>query len=150
MSRKEYTVAVAGATGAVGDLMIRVLEERDFPVGEIRYLASSRSVGKVLKWKGEDVPVQELTKDAFGGVDIALFSAGGGRSKEFAPAAVDAGAVVVDNSSAFRMDTVVLPEPGPPEIIIFAGLTPAPSTYNQSKAANSDNYVWFEVLDDFQ
>ena len=119
MSRKEFTVAVAGATGAVGDLMIRVLEERDFPVGEIRYLASSRSVGKLLKWKGEDVPVQELTKDAFGGVDIALFSAGGGRSKEFAPAAVEAGAVVVDNSSAFRMDAdvpLVVPEVNPDDI----------------------------------
>jgi aspartate-semialdehyde dehydrogenase len=119
MSRKEFTVAVAGATGAVGDLMMRVLEERDFPVGEIRYLASSRSVGKVLKWKGEDVPVQELTKDSFGGVDIALFSAGGGRSKEFAPAAVEAGAVVVDNSSAFRMEPdvpLVVPEVNPDDI----------------------------------
>ena len=102
--------------------MIRVLEERDFPVGEIRYLASSRSVGKVLKWKGEDVSVQELTKDAFGGVDIALFSAGGGRSKEFAPAAVDAGAVVVDNSSAFRMDSdipLVVPEVNPDDIALW-------------------------------
>ncbi|UCG37742.1 MAG: aspartate-semialdehyde dehydrogenase [bacterium] len=113
MGRKTFSVAVAGATGAVGELMIQVLQERDFPVGEIRYLASSRSAGKTLKWKGEDIPVQELTRDSFKGVDIALFSAGGGRSLEFAPAAAEAGAVVVDNSSAFRMEAdvpLVVPE----------------------------------------
>jgi len=113
MSRKKFTVAIAGATGAVGELLIQVLEERNFPVGEMIYLASSRSVGRKLKWRGEEIAVRELTKDAFEGVDIAMFSAGGGRSVEFAPAAVEAGAVVVDNSSAFRMEPdvpLVVPE----------------------------------------
>jgi aspartate-semialdehyde dehydrogenase len=113
MSQKKFNVAIAGATGAVGELMIQVLEEREFPVAEMRFLASSRSAGKVLKWKGEDLVIQEMSNDSFDGIDIALFSAGGGRSKEFAPAAVEAGAVVVDNSSAFRMDEdipLVVPE----------------------------------------
>jgi len=119
MSQKLFNVAIAGATGAVGELMIQVLEERNFPVGEMRYLASSRSAGKVLKWKGEDLVIQEMTKGSFDGIDIALFSAGGGRSREFAPAAVDAGAVVVDNSSAFRMEEdipLVVPEVNPEDI----------------------------------
>jgi aspartate-semialdehyde dehydrogenase len=106
-------VAIAGATGAVGVEMLRCLEQRNFPVGQLTLLASARSAGKTMKFKGEDVKVQELTKDSFKGVDIALFSAGGGISKEFAPAAVAAGAVVVDNSSAFRMDSsvpLVVPE----------------------------------------
>lgn len=104
MSRT-YTVAVVGATGAVGEELRRLLDVRGFPVeGDPIYLASARSAGKKLPWKDREVEVQELTEDAFEGVDIALFSAGGGRSKEFAPAAVKAGAVVVDNSSAFRQD----------------------------------------------
>lgn len=119
MSQKKFNVAIAGATGAVGELMIQVLEERNFPVNEMRYLASSRSAGKVLKWKGEDQVIQEMTGESFKGIDIALFSAGGGRSKEFAPAAVEAGAVVVDNSSAFRMEEdipLVVPEVNPGDI----------------------------------
>jgi len=119
MSGKKFNVAIAGATGAVGELLVKVLEERNFPVGEMRYLASSRSAGKVMKWKGEDIVIQELTDDSFEGIDIALFSAGGGRSKEFAPAAVRAGAVVVDNSSAFRMDAdvpLVVPEVNPEDV----------------------------------
>ncbi len=122
MSRKKVNVAIAGATGAVGELMIQVLEERNFPVGEMRYLASSRSAGKVLKWRGEEMVIQEMTKDSFDGIDIALFSAGGGRSKEFAPAAVDAGAIVVDNSSAFRMEEdipLVVPEVNPDDIGLY-------------------------------
>jgi len=122
MSQKKFNVAIAGATGAVGELMIQVLEERNFPVGEMRYLASSRSAGKTLKWKGEDLVIQEMTGDSFKGIDIALFSAGGGRSKEFAPAAVDAGAVVVDNSSAFRMEEdipLVVPEVNPEDIALY-------------------------------
>jgi aspartate-semialdehyde dehydrogenase len=106
-------VAIAGATGAVGVEMLRCLEQRNFPVGQLTLLASARSAGKTMKFKGEDVKVQELTKDSFKGVDIALFSAGGSISKEFGPAAVAAGAVVVDNSSAFRMDSsvpLVVPE----------------------------------------
>ena len=113
MSRKKFTVAIAGATGAVGELLIQVLEERNFPVGEMIYLASFRSVGRKLKWRGKEIAVRELTKDAFEDVDIAMFSAGGGRSVEFAPAAVVAVAVVVDNSSAFRMEPdvpLVVPE----------------------------------------
>ena len=112
MSRK-YTVAIVGATGAVGVEMIKVLERRRFPVGKLVLLASARSVGKTLPFNGQPVAVQELTEDSFAGVDIALFSAGGGISKQFAPAAVKAGAVVVDNSSHFRMDPnvpLVVPE----------------------------------------
>lgn len=100
-------VAVVGATGAVGAEMLRCLEQRAFPVGQLTLLASARSAGKKLKFKGQDVTLQELTPESFAGVDIALFSAGGGISKEYAPHAVKAGAVVVDNSSAFRMDPTV-------------------------------------------
>ena len=100
-------VAVVGATGAVGIEMIKTLEKRQFPVGKLTLLASARSVGKKLKFNGQDVTVTELTKDSFAGIDIALFSAGGSISKEFAPIAAKAGCVVIDNSSAFRMDPTV-------------------------------------------
>jgi len=100
-------VAVVGATGAVGVEMVKTLERRNFPVGKLTLLASARSVGKTLRFRGEDVPVRELKKDAFKGVDIALFSAGSGISREFAPMAARDGCVVVDNSSAFRMDDTV-------------------------------------------
>src|SRR3984957_14794765 len=106
-------VAVVGATGAVGIEMIKTLEKRNFPAGKLTLLASARSAGKQLKYRGQDVTVQELTKDSFKGIDIALFSAGGGISKEFAPIAAKAGCVVIDNSSAFRMDEgvpLVVPE----------------------------------------
>jgi aspartate-semialdehyde dehydrogenase len=106
MSR-QYHVAVVGATGAVGIEMLDVLERRKFPVSKLTLLASPRSAGKTLKFRGEDVPVQALGADSFAGVDIALFSAGGGISKEYGLIAVKAGAVVVDNSSAFRMDDTV-------------------------------------------
>jgi aspartate-semialdehyde dehydrogenase len=106
MNKKPH-VAVVGATGAVGLEMIKTLEKRNFPVSKLTLLASARSVRKKLKFRGEDVTVEELTKDSFGGIDIALFSAGGGISKEFAPIAARAGCVVVDNSSAFRMDEAV-------------------------------------------
>ncbi len=113
MSEKSFNVAVAGATGAVGLVMLEILEERGFPVKNISLLASARSVGKRLRFRGEDIPVEELNEHAFSGVDIALFSAGASRSREFAPHAVTAGAVVVDNSSAFRMEDhvpLVVPE----------------------------------------
>ena len=100
-------VAVVGATGAVGIEMIKTLEKRQFPVGKLTLLASARSVGKKLRFNGQDVTVTELTKDSFAGIDIALFSAGGSISKEFAPIAAKAGCVVIDNSSAFRMDDTV-------------------------------------------
>jgi aspartate-semialdehyde dehydrogenase len=112
MNRKPH-VAVVGATGAVGVEMIKTLEKRNFPVGKLTLLASARSVGKKLKFRGEDITVKELTKDSFAGIDIALFSAGSRISKEFAPIAAKAGCVVVDNSSAFRMDDsvpLVIPE----------------------------------------
>jgi aspartate-semialdehyde dehydrogenase len=98
-----FNVAVVGATGAVGSMMVRVLEERGFPVSELRPLASARSEGRTVEYLGKTFQVRTLSQDSFEGVDIALFSAGGERSREFAPAAVDAGAVVIDNSSAFRM-----------------------------------------------
>jgi len=110
---KRPHVAVVGATGAVGVEMIKTLEKRNFPVGKLTLLASARSVGKKLKFRGEDIAVKELTKDSFAGIEIALFSAGSGISKEFAPIAAKAGCVVVDNSSAFRMDDqvpLVIPE----------------------------------------
>jgi aspartate-semialdehyde dehydrogenase len=118
MSRKKekYNVAVVGATGAVGGAMLDVLERRNFPVNELRLLASERSIGKKLLFRGKEISVQLLTKDAFDGIDIALFSAGASRSLEFAPAAAAAGAVVVDNSSAYRMDPeipLVVPEVNP-------------------------------------
>ena len=101
MNRNPH-VAIVGATGAVGIEMIKTLEKRNFPVGKLTLLASARSAGKKLKFKGTDITVTELTKDSFAGIDIALFSAGGSISKEFAPIAAKAGCVVVDNSSAFR------------------------------------------------
>ena len=112
MNKKPH-VAVVGATGAVGVEMIKTLEKRNFPVGKLTLLASARSAGKTLKFKGQDITITELTKDSFNGIDIALFSAGGSISKEFAPIAAKAGCVVVDNSSAFRQDDnvpLVVPE----------------------------------------
>src|SRR6266540_2862898 len=106
MNRNPH-VAVVGATGAVGIEMIKTLEKRQFRVGKLTLLASARSVGKKLKFRGEDVAVTELTAGSFAGIDIALFSAGGSISREFGPIAARAGCVVVDNSSAFRMDDTV-------------------------------------------
>jgi aspartate-semialdehyde dehydrogenase len=106
-------VAVVGATGAVGVEMIKTLEKRNFPLGQLTLLASARSVGKPLKFRGTEITVQELTPKSFAGIDIALFSAGGNISREYAPRAVSAGCVVVDNSSAFRMEEsvpLVIPE----------------------------------------
>lgn len=109
-------VAIVGATGAVGVEMLLCLEQRNFPLGKLKLLASARSAGKTMKFRGEDIVVEELTHGSFGDVDIALFSAGGGISKEFGPSAAAAGAVVIDNSSAFRMDEdvpLVVPEINP-------------------------------------
>jgi aspartate-semialdehyde dehydrogenase len=116
---QKYDVAIAGATGAVGSEFLRLLEERPFPLASLRLLASSRSAGKKLCFKGRELSVEELTADSFAGCDIAFFSAGGGRSKQFAAAAAEAGAVVIDNSSAFRMDPdvpLVIPEVNPEDI----------------------------------
>ncbi len=123
-------MAVVGATGAVGAEMLATLENRNFPVRGIKLLASHRSVGKKLKFRGEDVPVDELAAGSFKGVEIALFSAGASRSKEFAPAAVKAGTVVVDNSSAFRMDAevpLVVPEVNPEKIKEHKGIIANPN-----------------------
>ena len=109
-------VAIAGATGAVGEEMLKCLEQRDFPVGELTLLASARSAGRKLRFRDREIAVQELSHDSFQGVDIALFSAGGRLSLEFGPSAAAAGAVVIDNSSAFRMDPevpLVVPEVNP-------------------------------------
>jgi aspartate-semialdehyde dehydrogenase len=119
MRKDGYVVAVAGATGAVGEVMLQVLEQRKFPVRRLVPLASERSVGKRLTFCGEEVRVEQLSRNAFKGVDISLFSAGASRSQEFAPASWEAGAVVVDNSSAFRMDRdvpLVVPEINPQAI----------------------------------
>jgi len=116
MAEKMVNVAVAGATGAVGNQMIRCLEERNFPVRSIKLLASKRSVGRELRFRGDLFSVEELTDESFAGVDVALFSAGGDTSLKFAPLAAEAGCVVVDNSSAWRMDPevpLVVPEVNP-------------------------------------
>lgn len=123
-------LAIAGVTGAVGQEFLKILEQRDFPFDSLRMLASSRSVGKKIKFKNKEYIVQELTVNSFNGIDIALFSAGGARSKEFAPAAVKAGAVVVDNSSAFRMDPdvpLVIPEINPEAIEQHKGIIANPN-----------------------
>lgn len=119
---KEFNVAIAGATGAVGEVMLETLEQRNFPVRNLKLLASERSVGKKLNFRGEEIPVEKLEKSSFKNIDIALFSAGGDRSKEFAPYAAEAGAVVVDNSSCFRMDPdvpLVVPEVNPQDIALY-------------------------------
>lgn len=113
MGRKEYNVAIAGVTGAVGKVFLSILEERNFPVKNLIPLASYRSAGKKIKFSGEELEVKELKKGSFTGVDIALFSAGASTSREFAKYAADSGSVVIDNSSAFRMEEdvpLVVPE----------------------------------------
>ncbi|MBN2449415.1 MAG: aspartate-semialdehyde dehydrogenase [Lentisphaeria bacterium] len=127
---RTYRVAIAGATGAVGTEMIRMLEKRDFPVADLRLLASERSVGVKLSFRGEPTPVEKLTEDSFRGVDMALFSAGAPRSREFAAAAVRAGAVVIDNSSAFRMRAdvpLVVPEVNPEDAARHQGIIANPN-----------------------
>jgi aspartate-semialdehyde dehydrogenase len=125
-----FNVAVVGATGAVGSMMLRVLEERGFPVTELRPLASARSEGRVVEYLGKPFIVQKLTGDSFEGIDIALFSAGGERSRDFAPSAVAAGAVVIDNSSAFRMAPnvpLVVPEVNEDAIQAHEGIIANPN-----------------------
>ena len=116
MTKKSYVVAVVGATGAVGAEMIKVLEDRDFPVSKLVPLASEKSIGRTVEFCGKELPVEVLEAGSFAGVDIALFSAGGEVSLEFAPIAAAAGAAVVDNTSAFRMEPdvpLVVPEVNP-------------------------------------
>lgn len=126
----QYNVAVVGATGAVGQEFVRLLEERDFPLGSIRLLASSRSAGRRLPFRGRELTVEELTPESFSGCDIAFFSAGAERSRTFAPCAVKSGALVIDNSSAFRMDPsvpLVIPEINPEDIEKHQGIIANPN-----------------------
>ena len=129
MNRNPH-VAVVGATGAVGIEMIKTLERRNFPVGKLTLLASARSVGKPLTYRGQTLTVQELKRDSFQGIDLALFSAGGSISKEFAPLAVQDGCVVVDNSSVFRMDAnvpLVVPEVNAEDVKWHQGIIANPN-----------------------
>lgn len=125
-----YNVAIMGATGAVGQVLLEILAERDFPIGELRLLASARSAGRALSFKGRSLPVQELGADSFVGIDLVLASAGGRLSKQFNPHAVAAGAVVVDNTSAYRMDPgvpLVVPEINPEDLAAHRGIIANPN-----------------------
>ena len=143
---KQYTVAVLGATGAVGQEMIKILQERDFPVGKLLPLASARSAGKTLKFRGEDVTILEARDEAFAGVDIVLGAAENDIAKRFAPAIVKAGAVFVDNSSAFRLDPnvpLIVPEINPGDVKDLHGIISNPncSTIITVTAVNALNSI---------
>ncbi len=128
--KSKYNVAIMGATGAVGEEMLKILEERNFPINELRLLASARSVGRSYTFKGRKYKVEELKEDSFGDMDIVLASAGGSISKKYAPFAVRAGAVVVDNTSAYRMDPdvpLVVPEINPQDIKKHKGIIANPN-----------------------
>ena len=143
---KLYTVAILGATGAVGQEMMNILEERNFPVGKLVPLASARSAGKTLKFKGEDVVIQEACDTAFEGVDIVLGAAENDIAEKFAPAIVKAGAVFVDNSSAFRLDPnvpLIVPEVNPEDVKNHKGIISNPncSTIITVTAVNALNTI---------
>ena len=143
---KQYTVAVLGATGAVGQEMIKILQERNFPVGKLLPLASARSAGKTLKFRGEDVTILEARDEAFAGVDIVLGAAENDIAKKFAPAIVKAGAVFVDNSSAFRLDPnvpLIVPEINPGDVKNHHGIISNPncSTIITVTAVNALNSI---------
>ena len=144
--KKLYTVAILGATGAVGQEMIKILQERDFPVGKLIPLASARSAGKTLKFKGEDVTIQLACDEAFEGVDIVLGAAENDIAKQFAPAITKAGAVFVDNSSAFRMDPnvpLIVPEVNAEDVKNHKGIISNPncSTIITITAVNALNKI---------
>ncbi|MBW2091388.1 MAG: aspartate-semialdehyde dehydrogenase [Deltaproteobacteria bacterium] len=127
---KKFNVAVAGATGAVGREMVKILAERNFPVKTLKPLASSRSIGRTVEYSNQEIPVEVLDKNSFKGIDLALFSAGASVSKEFAPHAVKSGCVVVDNSSAFRMEPhipLVVPEVNPKALKGHPGIIANPN-----------------------
>ena len=127
---KKYKVAILGATGAVGREMMKVLAERDFPIEELHPLASARSVGQAIHWKGHDLPVEMACDEAFKGIDIVLGAAENDIAKQFAPAIVKAGAVFVDNSSAFRMDPdvpLIVPEINPEDVKKHKGIISNPN-----------------------
>lgn len=126
----KFNVAVMGSTGAVGQVLLELLDERDFPLNELRLLASARSAGKSVSFQGDTLMVQELKEDSFEGIDIVLASAGGSVSKQYAPFAVEAGAVVVDNTSAFRMDPdvpLVVPEVNADDLLVHQGIIANPN-----------------------
>lgn len=126
---KRFNVAIVGATGAVGQELLKILDERDFPVGDLKLLATERSAGKKIEYKGKEYTVENTTAEAFEGVNIALF-AGGSASKDFAREAAKRGAVVVDNSSAFRMDPevpLVVPEVNPEDVKLHKGIIANPN-----------------------
>ncbi len=128
--KEKYNVAVMGATGAVGTQFLWILEERSFPIDELRLLASERSRGRELEFKGEKIPVRVLAEDSFEGIDIVLASAGASRSREYLPYAVKAGAVCIDNSSAYRMDPgipLVVPEVNPDALRDHKGIIANPN-----------------------
>ena len=130
MNSKEYNVAIAGVTGAVGKVFLSILEERKFPVKNLTPLASHRSAGKKIVFKGQELEIKELKKDSFKDVDIALFSAGASTSREFAKYAVESGAVVIDNSSAFRMEEdvpLVVPEVNRSKVFEHKGIIANPN-----------------------
>jgi len=127
---KKYHVAIVGATGAVGIELLRVMERRDFPLADLRLLASPRSFGKSLEFRGRDFSIGALSQDSFAGIDLAFFSAGAGTAKQFAPIAQRAGTVVIDNSSAFRMATdvpLIIPEINPEDIRKHLGMIANPN-----------------------
>lgn len=130
MGKKEYNIAIAGVTGAVGRVFLSILEQRKFPIKNLIPLASHRSAGKTITFAGEEIEVRELNKNSFKDIDIALFSAGASRSKEYAKYAVDSGAVVVDNSSAFRLDDdvpLIVPEVNRKDIDSHKGIIANPN-----------------------
>lgn len=130
MKKDKYNIAIAGATGAVGQEMMQILEERNFPVGELRLIASERSAGKKFKFKENEIEIKILNHNCFQNIDIALFSAGAERSREFAKSAVESGAIVVDNSSAFRMESdipLVIPEINPDAVKKHKGIIANPN-----------------------
>jgi aspartate-semialdehyde dehydrogenase len=125
-----FNLAIVGATGAVGAELLQLLEQREFPLRGLKLLASPKSVGKVLKFKGEEIPVEAVSHEVFRGVDIALFSAGASTSRAYARTAVSAGAIVIDNSSAFRMEAdvpLVVPEINPADIQLHKGIIANPN-----------------------
>jgi len=143
---KKYNVAVVGATGLVGQTFLKVLEERDFPIENLYLMASARSAGKIINYRGKDIVVEELNESAFDKkIDIALFSAGGDISKKFSPIAASKGVVVIDNSSAFRMDDnvpLVVPEVNPEAAFNHKGIIANPN------CSTIQSLVPLRVLDD--
>ncbi|MBU5466725.1 aspartate-semialdehyde dehydrogenase [Virgibacillus sp. MSJ-26] len=129
-SKATYNVAIVGATGAVGQTITKILEDRNFPIDTLKLLSSSRSAGKKVKFKDQEITIEEATTESFNGIDIALFSAGGSISEKLASSAVESGAVVVDNTSAFRMDEkvpLIVPEVNPEDIEQHEGIIANPN-----------------------